>query len=100
MTTLRRLFKSMYDHYGVYENVFISTPQKDSMIVVSPVPGSTVCDYRGAGYAENIDATLEESSFTARRTNHRSPACRLFCSPRPSRTANRCRYSGASVRAG
>lgn len=60
---VRRLFKSMFDHYGVYENVFISTPQKDSMIVVSPVPGSTGLRYRGAGYAENIDATLEGKFF-------------------------------------
>lgn len=53
-----RLFKIVYDEYGVYENVFISTPEKDSMIVASPVKGSAGLRYRAAGYGENIDATL------------------------------------------
>ncbi len=58
-----RIFKSVYDHYGVYENVFISTPEKDSMIVASPVPGSVGLRYRGAGYADNIDAALQGKFF-------------------------------------
>ncbi len=55
---ITRIFKKYYDTYGIYENIFISTPEKDSMIVASPVPGSVGLRYRVAGYGDNIDAAL------------------------------------------
>lgn len=58
-----KLFKSVYNEYGIYENVFITTAEKNSRIVASPVKGSLGIRARNFGYAKNIDIPMTTGKF-------------------------------------
>ena len=53
------MLRNMYKTMGFYENIFISTPQKRSVIKAAGTPQAVGVMFAGIGYDDNIAATLE-----------------------------------------
>ena len=56
-----KVLKSFFNEQGIYENIFISTPQSDTAIVADAVGGKSIGIHWGVGgYVENVKQTLNK----------------------------------------
>jgi methyl-accepting chemotaxis protein len=53
-----RRFKSMFDEFGIYENVFIATAEQNSLIIASALEKSIGVRWGNTGFDENISKNL------------------------------------------
>ncbi len=56
---VNQILKRLYEEKKVYDNIFISSPERDSVIVASAVSIEIGNRYRDKGFDENIDNALE-----------------------------------------
>jgi len=60
-----QIFKGFFDSKGIYENVFMSTPEMNPRIVAAGLKESLGARWGGIGYEDNIKNTLQGQTFVS-----------------------------------